>query len=161
MEFSLDTFIISIINILITFVILRKLIYKPVFNYLKQRSEKIETDLKKTNDAALSVSQAEKKIDSEILEARKKADEILRQGVKEAQSASEIILERANLDAKRILEEASVKADMLKDIMLKNMQDEISDIASEISKKILKRELNQTDNLNLVNEYFDEVKGNA
>ena len=161
MEFSLDTFIISIINILVTFVVLRKLVYKPVFNYLKQRSERIETDLKKADNAALSISQAEKTIDSEITEAKQKADEILKQSMEEAQTASKLVLERANSDAKRILEEANVKAEMLKDTTLKNMQDSISDIASEIAKNILKRELSQADNLNLVNEYFDEVKGHA
>ena len=161
MEFSLDTFVISLINIAVTFVILRKLVYKPVFVYLKQRSEKIESDLKKAAESVSAAAEEQRRLDSELRAAKQKADEIIKESSEDARAASEILIASAGTEAKRLLAEAKTEAEKAKETAMINLQSEISVIASDIARRILIREIDCTDNENIVREYFAEVKNNA
>ena len=161
MEFSLDTFIISLVNIAVTFVILRRLVYKPVFNYLKQRSERIESDLKKAGEALASSGEKQKKADSELESAKMRADEIMRRSSEDARRASELLLEKAGAEAAQLKADAKAETEAAKAAAMKNMQGEISVIAADIARRILMRELDSTDNMKIVSEYFAEVESNA
>ena len=140
--------IINIINIIVLFVIVKSLAYKPVKNFLDARKARIDESLKNAEsknaeaDALKQSKQESDKIMGEAeLSAQKRAAEITADADKKAAD----ITEKARKDAEREYNErmSGLKAD-------------VTDIAFDISKKILSREVTDADNMAIADEFFSK-----
>ena len=140
--------IINIINIIVLFVIVKSLAYKPVKNFLDARKARIDESLKNAEnknaeaDALKQSKQESDKIMGEAeLSAQKRAAEITADADKKATD----ITEKARKDAEREYNErmSGLKAD-------------VTDIAFDISKKILSREVTDADNMAIADEFFSK-----
>lgn len=104
-EFGFDPtlFIAQVINFLIVFFLLKKILYKPVLNMLNKRSEDIKQGLKDKEDAEKMLLDAQSK-EAEILQkAQAKAEKIIEDAKAEANEARTHIEEAARKDAEKML----------------------------------------------------------
>jgi F-type H+-transporting ATPase subunit b len=100
LDFS-ATFVITIVNIFILFLILRKLLFKPVTKFMAERAERIQS----------SITQSEKdKLDAKALLAQYEAK--LKTAEAEAQAIVSKARERAEIEADRIIAEGRASAEL-------------------------------------------------
>ena len=140
--------IINIINIIVLFVIVKSLAYKPVKKFLDARKARIDESLKNAEnknaeaDALKQSKQESDKIMGEAeLSAQKRAAEITADADKKATD----ITEKARKDAEREYNER-----------LAGLRADVTDIAFDISKKILSREVTDADNMAIADEFFSK-----
>ena len=140
--------IINIINIIVLFVIVKSLAYKPVKKFLDARKARIDESLKNAEsknaeaDALKQSKQESDKIMGEAeLSAQKRAAEITADADKKAAD----ITEKARKDAEREYNER-----------LAGLRADVTDIAFDISKKILSREVTDADNMAIADEFFSK-----
>jgi F-type H+-transporting ATPase subunit b len=150
--------LIHIINILVLFLLLRVILFKPVSLFLLTRSERIANELKdaETKKAEALELKAEYKrhIDTYEVEGR----EIIRDSqVKASQDAAEIVKDARN-QAELLLADAHEKISNEKAQALAQARTEVGLLATEIAARILKREVSVGDNQAVAEEFFREKR---
>lgn len=157
MEINFVDIVIHVINIVVLFIILKALIYKPVIKFMNGRKAEINDALEKNSQTRDELEQEKAQLEQALLgaekTARQKSDEILI----DAHSSAEKILAEARDEAAKIVEASRGKADSLREEMMSDMQDEVKDISIKIAEKILSREINEEDNRAIISNFFNRA----
>ena len=151
--------IINIINIIVLFVIVRGLAYKPVKKFLDARKERIAKEL---SDAAAAKQTAEEEaLKYKELTEKSKAEgtEIIHEAERTAKENAAEIIKTAKQSAAEITEKARETAKREHDAQLAAMKGDIADLAFDISRQVLSRELTDEDNMRIADAFFAKYQG--
>lgn len=133
---SIDTFIIQFIILLLIIWVLRKFIFIPYLAYLdkwEDKQKKLEEDYKNI-DALIAEANNEK--ESILKNARKKSDEMLNEAVIIAKNKRVSLLEKAEEEAKWIIESGKAEIEKEKLWMLSEVKSNIVDLVLRFNKKL-------------------------
>jgi F-type H+-transporting ATPase subunit b len=147
--------VIYIINIIVLFVILRLLLYKPVHGYMAARTQRISSQLEDASNRQAEAMKTKERYESLMAGSEKEADEKLAEIIRKAHADAENIIEKANEKANEIVNDATVQATAEKKRILNGMRGEITDLSLDIARKILSREVNESDNRKIIDSFFD------
>lgn len=155
------TALFTLCNLVITFLILRKFLFKPVKKMIDSRQKEID-DLYADADAAKSEAEAMRSdYEQKLLEARQTSAEILRQAQSDADAKGEEILRQARSDADALRDKARSDIALEKKKALNDIKSDISQIALDIAEKVVEKEINAADQQALIEEFIrnmgDEV----
>lgn len=151
--------IINIINIIILFVIVRGLAYKPVKKFLDARKERVAKEL---SDAAAAKRNAEEEaLKYKELTEKSKAEgtEIINEAERTAKQSAAEIIASAKQSAAEITEKARENAKREREAQVASMKDEIAELAFDISKQVLSREVTDEDNMRIADSFFEKYQG--
>ena len=133
---SMDTFIIQFIILLLIIWVLRKFIFIPYLKYLDKWEEKqkqLEEDYKNI-DALIAKAESDK--ESILKKARKKSDEIISEAEKIAKNKRNSLLEKAEEEAKWIINSGKAEIEKEKLSMLADVKSNIIDLVLRFNKKL-------------------------
>ncbi len=128
LSINIWTILISLANLLIIFIILKKVLWKPVKKAMEQRQAMVD---KQFADAAAADETARRHGDRIVADAKDKAAGIIRQAEAEAE------LERQKATA--------------------SIKEEIAAVSAELAEKLLEREVNTADHAKMIESFLDEV----
>ena len=151
--------IINIINIIILFVIVRGLAYKPVKKFLDARKERVAKEL---SDAAAAKQTAEEEaLKYKELTEKSKAEgtEIINEAERTAKQSAAEIIASAKQSAAEITEKARENAKRERVAQVASMKDEIAELAFDISRQVLSREVTDEDNMRIADSFFEKYQG--
>ena len=143
--------IINIINIIILFVIVKSLAYKPVKKFLDARKARIDESLKNAEADALKAQ-----YEDALKQSRQESDKIIGEAELSAQKRAAEITSDADKKAADITEKARKDAEREYNERLAGLRADVTDIAFDISKKILSREVTDADNMAIADEFFSK-----
>ena len=147
--------LVTICNTLITFLIVKKFLFKPVLKMINERQKEID-DMYSAADSAQKQAQAmEAEYQQKLSAAADTGERIVKEAVARGQAREEEILRQANAQAAAILDKASADIAMEKKKAVNDAKDEISDIAMAIAEKVVGRELGDADQSDLINEFIN------
>ena len=133
----LATGIVTIINLLVAYLILKFALFKRLMKIMRSRKEAIA---KSVSDAEEKERLAEEKLD----EATKRLDasheeamQIIAEARTQAEKQSETIIETSRKEAQEVRERAEEDAKRSKKAMLGEMKDEVADLAVSIAGRVL------------------------
>jgi F-type H+-transporting ATPase subunit b len=149
--------IISLCNLLLLFLILKKFLFKPVKAVLDKRDEEIRERYEQAQSALDSAQEDKKQWDEKMLTARDEADGIVRRATVAAERRSQAILYSANNQADEIVRQARVEALQEKRKAQKSIKAEIVGLSSALTEKLLEREINEDDHRALIDEFLDNI----
>ena len=149
--------LISLANLTILFLLLKKFLYKPVTKMLDERRSQIDKDY---SDAAGAKQSAEAK-DAELTErlagAKAEAEAIVKEAADAAQVRSNKIVEEARITADGIIRQAEVDAQLERNRAQAAIKTQIIDVSTALSEKMLEREINADDHKALIDEFIDKI----
>lgn len=157
MDFKLLDFAQYILNLVVLFIILRAILYKPVKNFMQARQDRIQ---KQQDDAkaALEEAQGQKlKYDALLDDSRAEAGKLMEQSRSDAEKSAETIVHEAQEQARKIIEEARERAAAERAEALASVRGEAAGLSLELASRILAREVSAQDNARLIDEYFSKV----
>jgi F-type H+-transporting ATPase subunit b len=146
-----------ILNIVVLFVILRALVYKPVLSFMEKRSqgfEKQRQDIKAEMDGAQKLKG---EYEASLAGAKGEAQETIREGVQRADIAAKEILEKAEQEGNALLAQAWEQAQREQREVETAMKSEVTALAIGLASKILEREISLEDNREIIEQYFSKV----
>ena len=162
MELSSDLLIdlvINIASILVLFLIVKKLAYKPVKKYMTERTQRIVERETAANELAEQAKQKE----AEYTELIKNSDSFKAEAVRNAEAQARVqaqqIVDNDNKKAEQIISAAEKKSADEYELMLENGRDEMVKLSVEISSKLLERNIDSTDNRRAVEAFFAALDG--
>ena len=151
------TLIAQICNLFIQLFLFKKLLYDKVVAILdkrRQAADKEITDAQNARSEALSIKQT---YEENMKQARVQADDILARAQKTAAARSEEIIGQAKQEASHIKQKASADIALEKKKAINDAKDEISGISMAIAEKVVERQLNESDQQKLVEQFIDRL----
>ncbi|NLT13534.1 MAG: F0F1 ATP synthase subunit B [Clostridiales bacterium] len=150
--------LIHIINIVVLFLLLRLILFKPVSRYLSGRSGRISDQLAEAetrlNEAEALRQEYQKQLDKAVEEGH----DVIRDSKTKATQEAQAILADAKAQADRYYDEAQERISKERDRALEQMRQEVAQLSVDIAARILKREVTGADNLALAEEFFNELR---
>ena len=152
--------LISLVNLLLLFLILKKFLFKPVTKVMNERQNQVTAiyaDAEKDRQAAADMKQ---EYETRMAAAREEADGLVRNAVQTAQRKSDSIIADANSQAAHLKQKAEMEIELEKKQMLSDVKTEISDLAVSIAARIMEREVSQQDHADFVEQFIENVGEN-
>ncbi|MCI6377563.1 MAG: F0F1 ATP synthase subunit B [Clostridiales bacterium] len=149
--------LISLANLLIMFLILKRFLFKPVQKVVREREEqvtKIYGEAEESRSAAMGMKQ---EYEARLASAREEADGLVRNAVNTAQRKSDQIVNEASAQASRLKQKAEEEIAMERKQMLADVRGELSDIAVSIASKVVEREIQPKDHEAFMDEFIKNV----
>lgn len=149
--------LVSLANLLIMFLILKRFLFKPVQKMMaarKQQVDQIYQEAKENRDSAINMKQ---EYEARLAAAREEADGLVRNAVQTAQRKGDAIVAEANSQASHLKQKAEQEIAQEKKQMLQDVRGEISDIAVSIASKVVEREVKKQDYDGFVDEFIKNV----
>ncbi len=151
--------IINIINIIILFVIVRGLAYKPVKKFLDARKERIANELSEASSARQTAQEELLKYKELTEKSKAEGTEIINEAERTAKENAAEIIDMAKKNAAEITEKARETAKKERETQIIAMKGDIAELAFDISKQVLSREVTDEDNMRIADEFFKEYQG--
>ena len=153
------TLIAQICNLFIQLFLAKKLFLDKVKAILDQRREAADKEITDAQAARAEAEEIKKTYEQNMLEARAKADDLLLNAQRTANSRSEEIIGQAQQAASQIKQKAAADIEMEKKKALNDAKNEISGLALAIAGKVVARELNAADQEQMIDRFINELGG--
>ena len=127
---------------------------KAILDQRREAADKQITDAEAARAEALAIKET---YEQNMREAKAKADDILMNAQRSANSRSEEIISQAQTTAAQIKAKASADIEMEKKKAINDAKNEISGLAMAIAGKVVERELNAADQADLIDRFINEL----
>ena len=148
----------QIVNFVILLLILKKFAYKPIMKVLDERKHKIETSLKQAEEVEKKLAETEKKQKEIIGNAERESTKI----IEEAKNAAKKMQENTLVETNKKVEETLVKNKATLRLEGERMVNEVKSdmvvLVTEVTRKVLGKELSSKDNEDLIKKSLEELK---
>ena len=151
------TLIAQICNLFIQLFLAKKFFLDKVKAILDQRREAADKEITDAQAARAEAEEIKKTYEQNMREARAKADDLLLNAQRTANSRSEEIIGQAQQAAAQIKQKAAADIEMEKKKALNDAKNEISGLALAIAGKVVARELTSADQDLLIERFIDEL----
>lgn len=152
--------VISLLNLLILFLLLKKFLYKPVRNVLEKRRAEIDLLYSSAEDAKKSALDTKNEWDEKIKGAQAEADSIIREAASKATRRGDKLLADAKEKADDIMHRAQTEAELEMKKAQEGIKREIVDVSAALTEKMLGREINENDHRSLIDSFIEKIGDN-
>ncbi|MBR2160024.1 MAG: F0F1 ATP synthase subunit B [Clostridia bacterium] len=149
--------VVSLANLVLMYVIIKKIFYKPVKKMIVDRENAIKTKWDKANLAEDLANKNKAEWELKLGTAKQTADDIVKSAQEQAKLSAERIVEDANARADGIVNRAKAEAELEKRKAVEDVKREIIEVSGAIAQKLLEREVNTDDHRNLINSFLEEI----
>ena len=149
--------LISLANLLIMLVILKKFLFKPVQKVVSEREAQVKKIYEEADESRTAAADMKQEYEQRLAAAREEADGLVRNAVLTAQRKSDSMLAEASSQVSHMKQKAEEEIAQEKKQMLQDVRGEISDIAVSIASKVVEREIKESDHKALVDEFIRNV----
>jgi F-type H+-transporting ATPase subunit b len=146
-------FVWTIVNLLILFLVLRKLLFKRVTAFMDARSDSIAKSMEAADARMAEANGIKARYEELMRDAEAKASEILASAKLKAEDDGQAILREARREAGVMLERANVEIRRQQAGIVSGARRQIVDIALSVSSKVLLKDLDEKSNA----EYVERV----
>ena len=151
------TMIFAWINLVILYVFLKKLLFKPVTDMINSRQKEIDDMYSEAEGAKTSANEMKAEYEEKIASADAESEEILRRAVRRAELREEEILREADKKAARVMERAEEQIELEKKRAVNDVKDEVSSIALGIAEAVIERDIDKKDHDSLIDDFIDKL----
>lgn len=149
--------LISLCNLLLIFLILRKFLYRPVKRMLADRQAKLDAQYSAAADAEREAKEKKQQWDDRMASAENEADAIIRDAAESAEQRGRAIIEESRALSERILQQAEADAELERKKARATIKQEIVEVSAALSEKMLGREINTEDHRELIDSFIAEI----
>ena len=151
------TALFTLLNMVITFLILKKFLFKPVNKMIDDRQKEIDGLYADANAAKQDAESMRADYTRKLDQAKETSAQIVADATQEANRRSDEIIRQARRDADALRQKAGNDIALEKKKALNEVKGDISKIALDIAGKVVERELNGKDQERLVEGFLREM----
>ena len=144
-------------NMIITFLILKKFLFKPVKKMIDERQKEIDDMYADAESSRTEAAKLEADYAEHLSSARAERDEIMRDAVSLAQKREREIIAEAKGEAAAIMSKAEADIAQEKKKALNEVKNEISSISISIAAQVVGREISEADHARLVSDFIGKL----
>lgn len=149
--------LVSLLNLLILFLLIKKFLYKPVKRMLENRQKTIDGDYEAAKTAREAALSEQKAYEEKLSGAKKEADGVIQSAVSIAKARENEILADAKQEAQNIIRQAKENAELEIRKAEESIKTEIVEVGTALSQKLLEREIKAEDHKKLIDSFIEEI----
>ena len=160
MEFvSIDTWtlIFTWVNLFILFLIMKKLLFKPVMNMIDSRQKEIDDMYDDANKSKEDAAELKAQYEQRLAKIHDEGEEILKEASRKAQQNEARIIQQARTQADGIIKRADAEIAQQRKKAVNELKNEVSSISVDIAEKMLDREIKPEDHAALIDRFIAEM----
>lgn len=150
------TAIFTIVNLLVTYFVLKRFLFAPILKILKKRRTEVETELnqaeEKLSDADARLTKARERLENSTHEAAT----IVSSARTQAETQSDAIITEAKQEAAALLTRADTEIARMRVAMLNEVRDEVADLSVAIASKVIGQVMDENRQREMVDRLLDE-----
>lgn len=151
--------LISLANLTILFLLMKKFLYQPVKRMLAERQDAIDSQYKRAEEAEQAAMADKAAWEEKMQEANEKADAILQTAAENARMRGDKLVAEAKAKADGIVRTAENEAVLERKKAEDSMKREIAEVSTALSEKLLAREIKAEDHRALIDAFLEENVG--
>jgi F-type H+-transporting ATPase subunit b len=148
---------IHILNVIVLFVVLRLLLYKPVLKYMKKRENTFANKIDELDNREKELIRQKEQYDNMMADAENQAAAIITKSNEMARDHAKEIIDNAKEHSREMVLRAKKEIEAEKVQTRADLKVEITDMAVKIAEKVLEREVSVEDNRKIIDEFFERV----
>jgi F-type H+-transporting ATPase subunit b len=152
---NLFTMIFAWVNLLILYLFLKKLLFKPVKNMIDSRQKEIDDTYADAESSKKSAEEMKSEYEKKLEAANRESEEIVKRAIRKAELREEEIIAEANEKAARVLERAEEQIELEKKKAINDVKDEVSGMAVSIAAAVIGRDVKGDEHKELIDSFID------
>ncbi len=148
------TVIFQICNLLLLTLLLKKFLFKPVMRVLNERQREIDQIYVSADETKAEALKLKEAYDDRMSKARGEADALIRNATMTARIRGDEIVETAKDEAGHIRRKAEEDIEQQKRKAFTEVKNSLADMAIDIAEKLVGREVNESDNARLIDDFL-------
>ncbi len=149
--------VISLANLLLLFLILKKFLFKPVKNVLAKRQQEVDDIYMSAEETEQNAIKNKEKWDEKLKNANAEADALIQEANTSAGRRSEKIIADAKEKADSIIRQAETEAELQLKKAEEGIRTEIVNVSALLTEKMLGREINTEDHRTLIDSVIEKI----
>ncbi len=150
--------VISLCNLCVLFLIVRRFLYKPVKRVLAQRQAHVDGVYEEADEARRAAEKDRADWAEKMTHAREEADAIVQRASENAARSTDVILSDARSQADGIVRQAEEEARLTQLRAEEGIRREIAGVSTQLAEKLLGREINERDHRSLIDSFIDQME---
>ncbi|MCL2479056.1 MAG: F0F1 ATP synthase subunit B [Treponema sp.] len=151
------TFIITIINIVILYFILRAVLFKPVTKFMAERSKRVQDSIEQAEHDRVQAKALLAQYETRLSSASTEADAIISKARERAQQEADRIAKEGRSSAEKALQNAQKQIEAERQAALVSFRKEAVSLVISASGRLLGRELKEEDNRRFAQMLLNET----
>ena len=149
--------IISLLNLTIMFLVLKKFLFKPVKKVFADRQAAVAAQYENAAKAEEAAKESKSQWEEKLASAKDEADTIIKSASESAAKRGDEIVAEAKEKADGIIRRAQNEAELERKKATEGMKREIADVSARLSEKLLEREIKTDDHRKLIDSFINEI----
>lgn len=147
-------------NLLILFLFLKKLLFKPLKNMIDSRQKEIDDMYADAEDSKAEAATLKSEYEEKLEKANSESEEILKNAVRRAKLREEDILREANEKAARTVERAYEQVELEKKHAINEIKNEVAEMAIGIASAVIERDISTDEHTELIDSFIEKMGEN-
>lgn len=149
--------VVSLLNLVILFLLIKKFLYKPVKKMLEERQGNIDKQYNDAEEAKAKALEDQKAYEEKLSAASNEADGIIQSAVDTAKAREKEIIADAKRKAEGIVAKAEGDAKLAVLKAEDSIKQEIISVSTVLTEKVLQREISEDDHKALIDDFIDNI----
>ena len=150
----------TIVTFILLVIILRKFAWKPLLEALNKREEHVRSSLERAEQAKTEAERILEENRKQLAQAESEAQRILSEGRALGDQLKNEMLEQANQQSRRMIDQAKHEIERDKEAALSQLRGEVADLAIKAAEKILDETLDETRHRKIVDASLKDLPKN-
>ena len=155
LDFQLSTVIFTVLNLLILYVVLRKLLFGRVNRILEERAALVEKELSSAERQKAQAEEMRKEYEDQLAHAQ--AAKIVDQAKARGEQEYQAILDQAQEDTRRMQEQAQAKNRADREKLMRSARQEVAQLAVLAAAKVTGQALDQDSDRAMAEQFLSEA----
>lgn len=152
------TILAVILNFLLLVWVLKAFLFKPLENMVRQRKEKIESQIKEAQGRLLEAGELKTSYEGRLKNAEEESGQIVKKASEFAAKIKTDAFEAAKLDAAQLIRRAKAEAQAEKDQAIRQAKGQLAQLIVLASEKLLKRSISEKDRDDSISEAIERLE---
>ena len=149
------TMLFAWLNLLILYLFLKKLAFKPLKKMIDSRQKEIDDMYSEAESSRTDAESMKAEYEKKLSEAHEESEAILKDAQRRALLREEEILKEANDEAGRTLKRAEEQIELEKKHALNQVKNEVSEMAISIASAVIERDVKADEHSDLIDEFIN------
>lgn len=152
-----NTFLAQTVNFILLIGILYYLLYKPVRQFMDQRTAEIEGQIRSAEENQKAAEALRLELERQTQESRQQARQFLDEATKRAEQVQAQLIAEARAEAQTIIEKAREAAQREKEQAWKELKQQAGELSLLLASKVISESLDQAKHQSLIDETIRQL----
>ena len=149
--------LVSLANLVLLFLAVKKFLYKPVKKMLDARQQTIDNQYSDAQEAKEQALSTKEMYEEKLSDAKTEADGIIKSAVTTAKARENEIIAKAKDEATIIVAQAKENAELEVKKAEDSIKQEIVSVSTLLTEKMLEREINSNDHKQIIDSFIESI----